>query len=160
MVVSWVGSTTPQFRLGQHMHTTLHAAVVSHHQLVLIVTLKTACAKQIVTVTIRPLWNNPGRKIQSLIVQLKLCRMATASQGVNRYSVGWCGSECHSVQLGVAYPSWHPISLSILTTPWYVHLLVCNLVRPKTLKLHFVLNDVWSVLYINLLLQPVLVLVQ
>ncbi len=35
--------------------------------------------------------------------------------GANRYSVGWCGSECHSVQLGggaiVKAPKYQPMSL-------------------------------------------------
>jgi DNA-binding protein YbaB len=45
------------------MRMTLHAVVVSHHQAGLIVTIKMACAGQIVAVTIRPLRNNPGQKI-------------------------------------------------------------------------------------------------
>jgi hypothetical protein len=78
MVSSWVGSTIPRVRLGQHMRTTLYAAVVSHCQAGLIVTIKMACAGRIVTVTIRPPQKHPGQKIRSLIVQLKLCRKATA----------------------------------------------------------------------------------
>jgi hypothetical protein len=44
------------------MCTTLHAAVVSHHQPGLIVTIKMASAEQNITVTIRPLRNHPGQK--------------------------------------------------------------------------------------------------
>ncbi len=99
MVACWVGSTIPRVKLGQHMRTTLHAAVVSHHQAGLIVTSRTACAGRIITVTIRPPRKRPGRKIRSLIV-LTLCRKAAAWHGANRYSVRWCRSECHSVQLG------------------------------------------------------------
>ncbi len=62
MVSSWVGSTIPRVRLGKCMRTTLHVAVVSHCQAGLIVTIKMACAGQIVTVTIRSLRNNPGQK--------------------------------------------------------------------------------------------------
>jgi hypothetical protein len=68
MVSCWVGSTIPRVRLGQHMRTTLHAAVVSHRQAGLIVAVKMACAVWIVTVTIRPPQNHPGQKIQSQIV--------------------------------------------------------------------------------------------
>jgi hypothetical protein len=50
------------------MPTTLHAAVVAHRQAGLIVTIKMERAGQIITVTIRPLRNHPGQKIQSLIV--------------------------------------------------------------------------------------------
>jgi hypothetical protein len=67
MVSCWVGSTIPQVRIGQRMRTTLHAAVVFHRWVGLIVTIKMACAGRIVTETIRPL-RNPGRKIRSLIV--------------------------------------------------------------------------------------------
>jgi hypothetical protein len=68
MVACWVRSTIPRVRLGQRMGTTLHAAVVSHHQGGLIVTSKTACAGWIVTVTSRPPRKPPGRKIRSLTV--------------------------------------------------------------------------------------------
>ncbi len=40
IVSCWVGSTIPRDRLDQHMRTTLHAAVVSHHRAGLIVTSK------------------------------------------------------------------------------------------------------------------------
>jgi hypothetical protein len=77
MVSSWVGLTIPRVRLGQRMRTTLHAVVLSC-QAGLIVTSKLACAGRIVTVTIRPPRKHPGRKIWSLIVQLKLGRKAAA----------------------------------------------------------------------------------
>ncbi len=48
------------------MRMTLHAAVVSHRQAGLIVTIKMAGAGLNVTVTIRPLRHHPGRKIWSL----------------------------------------------------------------------------------------------
>jgi hypothetical protein len=68
MLSFWVGLTLPWVRLGQRMRTTLHAAVVAPRQAGQIVTSKMACAGRIITVTIRPLRNNPGRKIWSLIV--------------------------------------------------------------------------------------------
>ncbi len=40
MVSCWVGSTIPRVRLVQRMCTTLHAAMVAHHQAGLIVTMK------------------------------------------------------------------------------------------------------------------------
>jgi hypothetical protein len=98
------------------MRTTLHVAVVSHH-LGLIVTSKTACLGQIVTVTIRPPLKHPGRKIQNLIVWLKLChkpqhdmgRIVTVSDGVG-WSVtvsnwGWRnhqGTKWISVQVKIS----------------------------------------------------------
>jgi hypothetical protein len=54
MVSFWLGSTISRVRLGQHILTTLHVAVVSHHQVDLIVTIKMACAG-IVTLNIWPL---------------------------------------------------------------------------------------------------------
>ena len=62
MVSSWVGSTIPWVRLGQRMRMTLHVAVVSHHQVGLIVTSKMACAGRIVTVPIRPHENTLDEK--------------------------------------------------------------------------------------------------
>jgi hypothetical protein len=44
MVTVRVGLTIPRVRLGQRMRTTLHAAVISHRQVGLIVTSKTAFA--------------------------------------------------------------------------------------------------------------------
>ncbi len=62
------GSDNTPGLVKQSMRPTLYAVMVYHHQAGLIVTIKTACVGQIITVTIRPLQNNPGRKILSIIV--------------------------------------------------------------------------------------------
>jgi hypothetical protein len=94
MVSSWVGSTIPRVRLGQRMHTTLHAAVVLYRQAGLIVTSKMACAGQIVTVTIRPPRKHPGRKAESNRI---------AEVGLQGCSMSWRESlQCRIVRVGVS----------------------------------------------------------
>jgi hypothetical protein len=94
MVSCWVGSTIPQVGLGQHMCTTLHAAVVSHHQVGLIVTIKMAGAGQNVTVTIRPLQNHPGQKIWSQMIA------EVVSHGCSM--TGGESLQCQMVRVGVS----------------------------------------------------------
>jgi hypothetical protein len=99
MVSSCVGSTISQVRLGQRMRTTLHAAVVSHHQAGLIVTSKMACAGQIVSVSTKTPWmKNPESNLIAEVV----------SQG---RSMTWGESlQCRMVQVGVSQcpiGGWH-----------------------------------------------------
>jgi hypothetical protein len=66
VVSCWVGSTIPRVRLDQRMRTTLHAAVVSHFQEGLIVTIQMAYAGWIITVWIRPLRKHPFSWMKNL----------------------------------------------------------------------------------------------
>jgi hypothetical protein len=75
------------------MHTTLHAAVVSHRQAGLIVTIKLACVGRIVTVTIRPLKITLDKNPESNRID------GVVSQG---RSMTWGESlQCRMVRVGV-----------------------------------------------------------
>ncbi len=55
--------------------------------------------------------------------------------GANRYSVGWCGSECHSVQLGggaivkalwnTVFTECNVVTQVLLYIMWCIHQLYC-----------------------------------
>jgi hypothetical protein len=94
MVSSWVGSTIPWVRLGQRMHTTLHAAVVSYRQVGLIVTSKLASAGRIVTDNYAPTKTPWTKNPESNRI---------AEVGSQGRSMTWGESlQCRMVRVGVS----------------------------------------------------------